>query len=87
MSHPWKGRSLVFTTAISRIWLVGLVLFALTPVLIAARPQPSDTQTDTQTIEVQATTPETAPKAEATGQPVADKRDPASEEAPLATGN
>ncbi len=70
----------MFTTAVSRIWLVGLVLFALTPILIAARPQPTENQPE---VQVEAAKPlkETAK--------VADDRDPASEklEAPLATGN
>ena len=70
--------SLVFTTAISRIWLVGLVLFALTPFLIAARPQPQDTQVEN-----------IQPTIEPTGKTEADTRTPSSEtaQAPLATGN
>ena len=32
----------MFTSTISRIWLLGLVLFAATPFLIAARPQPTE---------------------------------------------
>jgi hypothetical protein len=76
----------VFTTAISRIWLVGLVLFALTPVLIAARPAPFEVQTETQVENAQPAVQD------ATGKQAAavDGRDPASAkkaDAPLATGN
>lgn len=72
----------LFTTAISRIWLVGLIIFALTPFLIAARPQPQDAQAEAQVEDTQPV-PESAGK-------TTDTRVPSSEiskDAPLATGN
>ena len=72
----------MFTSAISKIWLVGLVIFALTPILIAKRPQPTETPAtiDTPSLESSLQQPPSA-----SGK-IADKRDPASQ-APLATGN
>jgi hypothetical protein len=73
--------SQMFSTAISKIWLVGLVLFALTPFLIAARPPAQETQVE----KVQPTQ-----DAQAKASTTTDGRAPANEitaDAPLATGN
>lgn len=73
----------MFTSAISKIWLVGLALFALVPLLIANRSKIVNTPSSETPVLESSVIPKTDPS----GKVIADKRDPAAAESPLATGN